>query len=78
MAAGVERATRRHRASHTHLGEEEVGQLTRLLDELVVLGGIAGEEVLEDAAVGSVGHFGSSDEAEGEKLARTEQNSMHE
>jgi hypothetical protein len=42
----------------THLGKEDVAEGTGLLDELVVQVGIADEEVLEDAAVGCVGHGG--------------------
>jgi hypothetical protein len=49
----------------THLGEEDVAEGTGLLDELVVQVRIADEEVLEDAAVGCVGHDGLSGEEKG-------------
>lgn len=42
----------------THLGEEDVLEEASLLAELRLPGGIASNKVLEDAAVGCVGHFG--------------------
>ena len=38
------------------LGENESGQVLRLGEKLRLAGKIAGEEVLEDAAVGRIGH----------------------
>lgn len=38
------------------LGENESGQVLRLGEKLRLAGEIAGEEILEDAAVGRIGH----------------------
>ena len=50
-------ATRYRPPASTHLGQEDVLELTSLFDERLVLACIADEQVFEDSTVRSVGHF---------------------